>query len=161
MTPDYARVKQEALRILSKYGVEKPPVPIYQIVEDQGVDVKFVHFNTMGDKIAGFTRFDEATIYVNADDVMNRQTWTIAHEFGHWILHKHLFDKDPDRYSVLMRRPQGLNKDPVEKEANAFARQVLIPERLLRQVKGKASPIMLAKMFLVSPEAMGQALEYV
>ena len=161
MKPDYARVKREALSVLSKYGVEKPPVPIYQIVEDQGVDVKFVKFNTLSDKVAGFTKFDEATIYVNADDVMNRQTWTIAHEFGHWMLHKHLFEQDPGRYSVLMRRAQGRNEDTLEKEANAFARQILIPEKLLKQVKGKADTFDLAKMFLVSPEAMGLALGYV
>jgi len=161
MSPDYSRVKKEALAVLNAYGVDKPPVPIYKIVEDRGLDVKFVKFSTFGDRVAGFTRFEDATIYVNADDPMNRQTWTIAHEFGHWILHRHLFEQDPDRYSVLMRRPIGRNDDPIEKEANAFARQILVPEKLLKQVKGKADTFTLAKMFLVSPEAMGLALGYV
>jgi len=161
MQPNYHKVKAEVAKILADHGVDTPPVPIREIVEDEGVDVKFVTFSTLKDEVAGFTKFDEATIYVNAADALNRQTWTIAHEFGHWKLHRHLFESDPQRYSILLRRPKGLNSDPLEKEANAFARQLLVPEALLRRVKGRVSSSELARMFLVSREAMEQSLQYV
>lgn len=160
MSPDYRRVKKEADALLAKYGVTSPPVPIYDMIEDAGVDVKFVQFRTMGDRIAGVTKFDEGTIFVNSEDPMNRQTWTMAHEFGHWLLHRHLFEAEPARYNVLMRQGEGLNTDPLEKEANAFARMVLVPEVMLRQVKS-ASLIDLSKIFLVSPEAIRQSMNYV
>ncbi len=161
MTPDYNKVKSVVAAILKDNRIESPPVPIKDMIENDRVDVKFITFATLGREIAGFTKFDEETIYINAEDPLSRQTWTMAHEFGHWKLHRALFDADPTRYNVLLRRPKGLNSDPLEKEANAFARMLLVPENLLRRVKGRASPYELSRMFLVSQEAMDQSLQYV
>jgi Zn-dependent peptidase ImmA (M78 family) len=141
--------------------VPRPPVPIREIVEGKGVDVEFVRFGTLGRQIAGLTKFDENKIYVNAEDAFNRQTFTIAHEFGHWVLHKSLFLEDPDRYQVLLRTPKGRNTNPLEKEANCFAANILVPTRLLRPVKGIASKSELARMFAVSEETIEHRLKYV
>lgn len=125
------------------------------------MNVKFVRFNTLASEVAGFTKFDEATIYVNSEDAFNRQTFTIGHEFGHWCLHKHLFDTEPAKYQVLLRRPKGINTNPLEKEANAFAANLLVPIRLLHAVKGVASNSELARMFAVSEEVIEHRLKYV
>lgn len=152
--PDYKRIKTAAEDILEKYDIKYPPVPVKSIVENEGVDVVFVKFSTFADKVAGFTKFDEEKIYVNADDNINRQLFTIAHEFGHWILHKELFLKNPENYNILLRTPGKINNDPIEKEANAFAGAILAPASILNKVKNNATVAELAHVFAISPEAM-------
>ena len=71
--------------------------------------------------VAGFIDFTEQAIYVNAADPYNRQTFTIAHELGHYFLHKEYYKQHPEAYRVLLRRPVGRQNNPLEKEANAFA----------------------------------------
>lgn len=159
---NYALINRRAEEILEKHGISTPPVPIKDIVEAEGVRVRFVRFATLGAEIAGLTDFVSDTINVNAEDRLNRQTFTIAHEFGHWVLHKHLFERDPDRYQVLMRRPLGrLNTDPLEKQANAFAAAILMPKFMVRNVKDLAGPQELARMFSVSVEAVEYRLKNV
>lgn len=154
--PDYRAINAKAEAVLSRHGVTRPPIPIKDIVEREGVDVQFVRFATMGRTVAGLTKFDEARIYVNADDQLNRQTFTIAHEFGHWMLHRDLFEEDPASYKVLLRTPTGgmLNADPLEKEANAFAAAILMPASMVRQVKDLVGVREMSTLFAVSPEAM-------
>jgi Zn-dependent peptidase ImmA (M78 family) len=161
--PNYRAIKAKAHAILRDAGVTHPPVPIREIIETHGVDVVFVKLGTLGDQVAGLTKFDEAKIYVNADDVFVRQTFTMAHEFGHWVLHRNLFLKEPDRYKVLLRRQTTARgtQDPLEKEANAFAGNILVPEFLLKPVKDVAGPTELARMFAVSQETIGHRLKYV
>ncbi|MFI4965161.1 MAG: ImmA/IrrE family metallo-endopeptidase [Caulobacterales bacterium] len=154
--PDYKAINAKAEALLSRHGVTQAPVPIKDIAEREGVDVQFVRFSTLGREVAGLTNFDDATIYVNADDQLNRQTFTIAHELGHWLLHRKLFEESPQRYSVLLRTPTGgaYNTDPVEKEANAFAAAVLMPAPMVRRLKGLVGVREMARLFAVSPEAM-------
>ncbi|WP_430422039.1 ImmA/IrrE family metallo-endopeptidase [Phenylobacterium sp.] len=154
--PDYRAINVKAEAVLSRWGVTQPPIPIKDIVEREGVDVKFVRFATMGRTVAGLTNFDEACIYVNAEDQLNRQTFTIAHEFGHWMLHRELFEQDPARYKVLLRTPTGgmLNADPLEKEANAFAAAILMPTSMVKKVRDLVGVREMARLFAVSPEAM-------
>ena len=53
------------------------------------------------------------------------QRFTIAHELGHWMLHK-----DRTEHSVLPRFKEPYDS-PVEHEANTFAENLLMPDRLL------------------------------
>jgi Zn-dependent peptidase ImmA (M78 family) len=154
--PDYRAINARAEAVLARHGVTQPPVPIKDIAEREGVDVQFVRFNKLGREIAGLTNFDAATILVNADDQLNRQTFTIAHELGHWLLHRELFEQSPQRYNVLLRTPTGgqYNADPVEKEANAFAAAILMPAPMIRRVRDLVGVREMARMFAVSPEAM-------
>jgi Zn-dependent peptidase ImmA (M78 family) len=160
--PDYAAINAMASEILARHGVTQPPIPIKDIVEAEGVDVAFVRFGTLGKQVAGLTKFDEGRIYVNAEDALNRQTFTIAHEFGHWNLHRSLFDVEPDKYQILLRTPTGqFNNDPLEKEANAFAAAILMPASMLRRLKEVAGVRQLAQLFAVSPAAMENRLKNV
>lgn len=154
--PDYNAINAKAEGILSRYGVTQPPVPIKDIVEREGVDVQFVRFQTMSSTVEGFTKFTERRIFVNADAPVSRQTFTIAHEFGHWVLHRELFEQDAARYNVLLRTPTGgaFSPDPLEKEANAFAAAILMPSSMVRRVKGLVGVREMARLFAVSPEAM-------
>lgn len=130
-----------------------PPIPVLEIAENNGVDVVFSNFGEHGDTVAGFCDFGDAKLYVNSNDGTERQLFTIAHEFGHWILHKEIFDRFPDRYPVLPRFQATDKKDPLEQEANCFAANLLVPARLLKPVKS-APVASLANIFGVSRTMM-------
>jgi Zn-dependent peptidase ImmA (M78 family) len=113
----------------------------------------FSGFEAFADSVAGFCDFRAKRTYVNAADPTNRQTFTIAHELGHWVLHLEYYLAHPERYPVLPRYGRPENSDPLEREANFFAAHLLVPDRLLRPVIG--APITsLASAFAVSREMM-------
>lgn len=59
-----------------------------------------------------------------------RRAYTIAHEFGHFVLHRKLVDDDPDFdggfYCTKEAVEHGAGRD-IEKEANEFAANLLMP----------------------------------
>lgn len=129
--------------------ISTPPIPVYEIAESSGVNVVFADFGAHSEGVSGLCDFNSARIYVNKYDSVVRQTFTMAHELGHWLLHREIFLKDPDRYPVLPRFSDPNRSDPLEKEANKFAACLLVPERLLKPVRG-APVSALAKSFGVS-----------
>lgn len=130
-----------------------PPIPVVEIAESNGVDVVFADFGQHSDTVAGFCEFKTAKIYINKSDIKERQFFTIAHEFGHWILHREFFLENPEKYPVFPRFQSVDANDPFEKEANKFAACLLVPERLLKPVK-KAPVSALASVFRVSKTMM-------
>ena len=154
IAPSKARwnyAKSEAAKLANMFSA--PPIPVLEIAENNGVDVVFSDFGTHTGTVAGFCVFGEAKLYVNSKDSTERQLFTIAHELGHWMLHKKIFDHDPDRYPVLPRFQEANEKDPLEQEANCFAANLLVPKRLLKPVKS-GSVASLAKIFGVSRTMM-------
>jgi Zn-dependent peptidase ImmA (M78 family) len=92
------------------------------------------------------------TIYVNANDPRRRQRFTIAHEIGHFVLHRDLIG-DGITDDGLYRSPLG---DHMERQANALAADILMPRRLLRTLwrDGQRSLAQLANRFDVSDAAL-------
>jgi Zn-dependent peptidase ImmA (M78 family) len=79
------------------------------------------------DKLSGFIGYglnDMAVICVNYKRSQGHQNFTLAHEVGHWFLHKGKSLSDDD--SVL-----GYSSDSVEQVANEFAGELLYPEAYL------------------------------
>lgn len=79
------------------------------------------------DKLSGFIGYginNIAVICVNYKRSYGHQNFTLAHEVGHWFLHKGKSISDDDR--VL-----GYSSDMVEQEANEFAGELLYPEEHL------------------------------
>lgn len=130
-----------------------PPIPVHEIAESNGVNVVFVDFGQHAEQVSGLCDFQARRIYVNKLDSAERQTFTMAHELGHWLLHRDVFLNDPDRYPVLPRFSAPDRADPLEKEANKFAACLLVPSRLLRDVEG-APVAQLASLFCVSRTMM-------
>jgi len=90
---------------------------------------------------------------------MARQRFTIAHELGHWVLHREYFLAHPESYPVLPRFEKPDKDNYMEKEANSFAAHILVPERLLTPVR-RYPVSKLAQLFLVSREMMEHRLKY-
>lgn len=150
-------VRRQATRFASGYSA--PPIPILDIAEQNGVDVVFSDFGRHNNAVAGFCDFAEAKIYVNDQEFLPRKMFTIAHEFGHWILHREFFEQHPEKYAVLPRLQKPAN-NAFEQEANCFAAELLVPKHLVVPVKG-FGVARLADIFGVSREMMEHRLKNV
>jgi Zn-dependent peptidase ImmA (M78 family) len=128
--PDYKLVGREASALLAKYGYESPPVNPVEIARQEGIEVKFVTFTGDYEGASGFYEPEEHAIYVNKDEWPLRQTFTIAHELGHAVMHKAW--SASEAYKILWRDDSRNDKaDPHEKEANGFAARLLVPRFML------------------------------
>jgi hypothetical protein len=81
---------------------------------------------------------DESLDPVENPNKEGRYRFTLAHEGGHWRLHRHLFAKDPAQASfldeesppsVVCRSSQA--KEPVEWQADFYASCLLMPRKLV------------------------------
>lgn len=109
------------------------PVPVESIVQSLGIALLAYDFK---EDMSGILVFHEgkATIGYNKNEHRVRNRFTIAHELGHYILHRNnneLFvDKD---FKVMFRSDVSMSTySKHEAEANEFAACLLMPERLLR-----------------------------
>lgn len=87
---------------------------------------KLLLFKEDLDKLSGFIGYgkgDMSVICINYKRSLGHQNFTLAHEIGHWLLHKgiSLSDDDGRLYS----------SDDIEKEASDFAKELLYPGDLL------------------------------
>ena len=82
--------------------------------------------------IAGFLYRDESgyMIAVNDKDCIARQRFTVAHEIGHLVLN-HL--EGNESHSIFRNDLTTLGIDPREIAANAFAAELLMPERIFKR----------------------------
>jgi len=158
--PDYDRVLEWVARVLKNSAIIEPPVNPREISESYGISVDYVVFNQEHSDVAGFFDFGENKIYVNAEDAYNRKTFTVAHELGHYFLHREIFKEDPNEYRVLLRRPMASADNPLEKEANAFGANLLVPRKFLDRFRGNATEDELAQIFVVSKDVIRNRLRF-
>ncbi len=150
---DLGMAKREADRLTEVYS--SPPIPVLEIAEESGIKVRFVDFGPYSTKVSGYCDFTKQEIFVNGKDIPQRQSFTIAHELGHWFMHRRIFLENPDIYPVLLRTNNPDSNNPLEKEANAFAAHLLVPNRLLKPVQNQGvNAAVLANIFFVSRSMM-------
>ena len=147
--------------IISRHQ-NKPPIPVVTIAREMGVNV----YKSDGwpDYISGLIREDPEhggwsgyAIYTNANHTNKRRRFTIAHELGHYVLHRDLIGNGITDDALYRSRLSGL----IERQANRFAAKLLMPwnliiestEQGINTVKG------LADKFDVSRSAMSIRLE--
>lgn len=94
-------------------------------------------------------------IGVNKHHHKNRQMFSIAHEYAHYLLHRDKIDDMEVGEQILHRNA---DKNPIEKQANNFAAELLMPERLVMKALKKHN----AKMKPMADElcVSQQSLEY-
>lgn len=139
-----------------------PPVRIEGIIRAFGLELD--KKADLDDEISGQIEkidSDSYKISVNKNDHYYRQRFTMAHEFGHFILHSHLISDGVDDSRAYRSVPEGrfynrLIGKSEESEANRFAAGILMPASLVRehwQLSNGSAPD-LAKKFQVSEQAM-------
>jgi Zn-dependent peptidase ImmA (M78 family)/DNA-binding XRE family transcriptional regulator len=113
---------------------EQPVAGLAAIVEDQGGHV--LAMECAPDRLDGAFLFSEtegAFILLNTARVPERQRFTLAHEYGHFLIHRR-------RGTILDLDIVAVGeKDEAEKTANAFAAAFLMPADLVRAWWGEGS----------------------
>ncbi|MDR3195776.1 MAG: ImmA/IrrE family metallo-endopeptidase [Endomicrobium sp.] len=155
-TPDYNNAKQKALALLKETNTVVPPVDVDDLIMKEGLKIEKVVFGEKFNDVSGFLDIPEKAIYVNLEDSYGRQNFTKAHELGHWVLHRTLFETHPSK-QVLLRQANQNTTAVEEKEANVFAAELLIPKYLYLYTLGScpdADIDRLADLFQVSKQFM-------
>lgn len=140
-----------ARELLSKYSKWSgqqlaPPIPVDAIIE------KFLKLRLevrdlrvmLGEDVLGATWFDEKLIRVHEglEEQEGRLCFTMAHEVGHWVLHRPqyeadkvsrpLFKKDEEEAPPAIVCRSSQRRAPAEWQADQFAARVLMPDRFVR-----------------------------
>lgn len=155
--------QKEAQRVLRHVKVATRPVNVESIAERLGAKVVKVDLD---DKLCGMLHKEagQHIIGVNSSHSVSRQRFTIAHEIGHLVMHDHLIsDLHVDKsFSERLYR-DGRSKtgeDKIEREANRFAAELLMPTELLHEDVSEVlidlveGPKELAELYEVSEQAM-------
>lgn len=138
---------RELLMKFSKHiGVQvKPPIPVDNIIEKYlGVALEITDLKTkLGtDDVLGAAYFDEKIIRVDQrlEEKEGRLCFTMAHEVGHWQLHRPLYEMDkvsPSMFGAKEQPPAFLcrssQKPPAETQADKFAAFLLMPSRFVQE----------------------------
>jgi Zn-dependent peptidase ImmA (M78 family) len=136
---------------LEAAGLTSIPMNINAVAEFLGLDVIE---EIMDDDLSGYLEFRQGAWVagVNALHHKNRRRFTIAHEIAHYVLHRDRAVSFHDR--TFARRAS--STDEMEKEADRFAANLLMPENSVRQSikNGATSVTALAEIFGVSALAM-------
>lgn len=157
------RIEKITVEILKANNINDLPIPIEEIARQRGLDIKAYD---LGEGISGVLAIDsgKGTIGYNPTESKVRQRFTIAHEMGHFELHRKRNELFIDKEFQVMFRDQNSSTgdSKKEQEANGFAAAILMPEKLLRQeienngfdISEERSLKELSRMFQVSATAM-------
>lgn len=145
---NFAKAEREARQLLNEFGIDQPPINPVDLAEGLGVKVSFVEFGDEARNVSGFYDAEEDAIYVNKHEHPFRQTFTVAHELGHRILHKEWAHSND--YKVLLRDQDAPSGDAFEQEANCFAGHLLVPRHMLAHYQDMSTVAELSRLFCVS-----------
>lgn len=168
--PNYEKAKLTAIQLLSRYNVTDLPIPIVKIANDLGIDtINVINMEQFdGGHIGGFLLAEENSFKIYLNKILDKkeQTYILAHELGHYMLHKEEFIQSSDIRPFIMGDDVNYNKLHLLKdeiEADVFAMNFLLPEKIfmkyylkdlsvktmsdlfnvpIRKIKEKASPFL-------------------
>jgi Zn-dependent peptidase ImmA (M78 family) len=157
----------QAEKLLARLAIKSPPTPVEKIAKELHVQVRFAPFD---DELSGMIYIKEGVpiIGVNSLHHPNRQRFTIAHELGHFELHRQMITSaihvDKNFPALNRDSKSATGTEQIEIQANQFAAELLMPRALIEQELARKQydidddgPMEeLAKKFRVSK----QALEY-
>ncbi len=147
------RIDIASLKLIEQYGrkyglVDKPPIPVEEILEAHlGLGFEFEDLAaTFGvQDVLGATWIQDRRVAVDQSldpfeypAKEGRYRFTVAHELGHWELHRHYFLADAAQISLFDEEPKppivcrtSSRKDPMEWQADHFAGYLLMPGEMV------------------------------
>ncbi len=147
------KIESIVMELLGKYArwkgeTIKPPIDVDEIVEGlleldfEVTDLKEV----IGiDDVLGATWFDDKRVCIDSslEDKEGRFSFTVAHEIGHWQMHRPIIEMEKVTLPLFAGKPgetpkpalvcrTGSKKEPAEWQADQFAALLLMPAREVR-----------------------------
>lgn len=134
---------EEAINNISPYLDNKFPRNIVSICEKLKIQVK--ETKEFPEEVSGLIYKDKDTycIIVNSTHTVGRKSFTIAHELGHYFLHRDILDRENEIVSgskgidtethFMLRSDIGYSSQEYrqqETEANKFAAELLMPREV-------------------------------
>ncbi|EFM10134.1 protein of unknown function DUF955 [Paenibacillus curdlanolyticus YK9] len=111
-------IKQLVNQIVRKYGTNNP----FKIASQKNI---IVLFEPLGGMMGYFNTYKRIPmIHINEDLDEHDQKYTCAHELGHAFQHRNV-------NTPFLKRNTLQSIDKIEREANQFAVELLIPDKLL------------------------------
>ena len=113
---------QDARRLATTFALTQTPFDVEGLARSIGIRVSET---PLPDNISGYLKKDDGVwlIGVNAFHHPNRKRFTLAHELGHYFLHR---DKGEFLDETLFRNQSKMT--PYEWDANRFAAMLLMPQ---------------------------------
>lgn len=150
-----------------KRAIESAPVNVEALIRSFGIELdKAANLDPEVSGEIAHLGDGQYRISANKADHYYRQRFTLAHELGHYILHRDLIGSgvDDNRAYRSVKAGNFYNKnitDTHEAQANRFAANILMPDRLVRAEfeKCDGNIAIMSRKFQVSKEAMGYALQ--
>mgnify|MGYP001584530096 CR=1 FL=1 len=142
--------KSKDQKLIEEFQTEAP-IKVVSIAKALGVRV--LSNKNFPRSLSGLIRCVDGAfeIYVNSNHPASRQRFTIAHELGHYMLHRdRIGDGIIDDYLYRSELT-----DSLEHEANQYAARLLMPEALITQPQFESLTLAeLANEFWVSNKTM-------
>lgn len=121
---------EEVIQYYSTTGLNMDPaVGIEQIIQSN--DELILTFKDLGGNDAYIKKISDERfeIAVNSNHHPNRQKFSMAHEYAHYLLHRSRIHEMPEGERILHRNG---DRNSIEYQANDFAAQLLMPHDLVR-----------------------------
>ena len=153
-------IEDKTLAILKNVGITKTSdIDLIKIANYLQVDVQSANLET---DISGLFVIKENKAYIryNENESVHRQRFTIAHELGHFVLHKDIpLFVDKNEKIMFRNSLSSTGEIMKEREANAFSAALLMPklfiEKEILAITEKHDIVtFLAEKFNVSSQAM-------
>jgi Zn-dependent peptidase ImmA (M78 family) len=160
-------IEARATSVLRDANALRVPVPVELVAHRLGL---IVEPSALGDDVSGLlvVRDGRGTIGVNQGHPPVRQRFTVAHEIGHYMLHRTSSNLFIDKaYTAVYRDTQSsTGEERAEIQANHFAAALLMPaDLLLPAIRGSGFDLadeealeMLAEKFQVSLQSLSYRL---
>ena len=149
------RLEELASNVLLANDMYSIPVDVIRIANFN--DIK-VYEAKLEKNISGAIRLDKENnkyeILVNSEDSEVRKRFTIAHELGHYFLHKEILESEGTHVDFLYRLEKNDEVLDMEREADYFGGALLMNKIFMMKLRDSYSIKELADMFNVSASAM-------
>lgn len=130
-------IKIKVEEVLNENNIIVPPVDLNKVVEKANINLKY---NDLEDDISGvidLRDLDRVKILINQNHSKGRQRFSISHELGHFYLHKNS-SIHVDKKQLFRDRNSSEGTLIKEIEANRFAAELLMPEKMIRDIIEKS-----------------------
>lgn len=122
-------------KLLNEYSIISPPIDIEKIAKNLNINIQYEPFDG---ELSGLLIIDEkkdiTAIGVNSTYPKNRQRFIIAHEIGHYLLHRKHGTYIDTTIKYNLKRDISFKEHYEEVEANMFALSILIPQKMIEDL---------------------------